>query len=348
MERARVDLLVAPPLTAERWPALVAALWPLAPERPICLLAPLAGDAILLGRDQCAPTVLGAAPPPLPVARRATGGRALRAGQGAFALLIVQPHSGALLPDGRPVPASKIVNRAVRPLLGALASLGVSAGYFGRDFVSVGGRPVAHVSWDARRAGPALFEAIVGVERPVLFADAYPGAPAAPAGEAPWAALAEVAPTVPRLPASDALCAALRRGFEVRLGTAPGEPQPAPEPAVPSWPGVDEELPPRASSLREVPIGRVHARVEIDELAPRRLALPEGTRVLARARLLGDFQADAESMSDLHERLRGCPATLLEVGGHIDRLFSPGSAGTLVGVRSLRPLADSILEAAAD
>ena len=335
MERPRVELFVAGPLRAEQWPRRLAALWPRTPSAPSCLVASFTGEALLLGRHQAKETVLRGSSVAVPIARRATGGRALLAAEGTFAIALALPRTGALLGDGRDVPASKIVNRFVRPALGALGALGVSAGYFGRDFISVSTRPVAHASFDAGRDGSALVEVHVGLTRPVAFAS-----------EPPWASLAELFPDrFAAPPPLEKILEALRRGFSERLGADLGEPQPALDAAEPAWPAVDEDLPPRASRLHEVPIGWVEARVELDQLAARRLGLPAEMPVIGRARLLGDFEADAPSIQGLERALAGCPASYDEIGRRIDEHLGPRSGGTIVGLKTLKPLADALLEA---
>ena len=361
MERPRAELFNAGPLRAEEWPGRLAALWPRAPAVPACLVAGLTGDAVLIGRFQSAATALRDVPDrpapgetgpsaALPIARRATGGRALRLGDGCLAIALVLPRTGALLADGRDVPAAKIVNRFVRPALGALAAAGVSAGWFGRDFISASSRPVAHVSFDAGSDGSALIEVHLGVGRAIALRESEPR----------WASLVELSPErFATLPSLDNWLRHLRRGFEERLGAVLGEPQPAPPAAQPAWPPVDEELPPRASTLREVPIGHVEARAELDELAGRRLTAaasgadatamnvaPGARKVLGRVRLLGDFQADAASVAALEASLRGCEATFEQVGARVDALFGTHARGTIVGLKTLAPLAEAIVEAA--
>ncbi len=345
-DSARVDFVASTPLRAVEWPRLVASLWPRAPELPTCLTAPLTGDAVLLGRFQCADSVLGESAE-LPVARRATGGRALRVGDGCQAFLLVLPDTGALLTEGRPVPAGKIVNRYVRPALGALAVFGASAGWFGRDFISVSGRPVAYVSFDATAEGAALVEVIFSFERPLLWEGAYPGVGPGPEGERPWAGLSEIVGPGRKLPTPAEWDAALRRGFEERLSATLGEAQPAPALSDTLWPAASEPLPPRGSPLFDVPIGHLEARVEIDQLAQMRRPELGTTRVLGRARLLGDFQAPAPSVARLEASLAGCAATFEQLGARVDATFGPTAGGTLVGLTSLRPIAEALLQAAA-
>jgi hypothetical protein len=326
----RAELLLAPATPAESWPSLVAALWPRAPERPTFLVAPLTGHALLLGRFQSVDAAVRErrdGPLETPVERRATGGRLLHVRDGCFGIALGMPDSGALLPGGEPVAPSKIVNRCVRPVLGALATLGVSAGYFGRDFISVGSRPVAYVSWDAQPGGAALFECLLGYEQPLAL-------------DAPWAALREVVPDrVQRAPDAPGFIASLRRGLAERLGAELAEPQPAPTPAGHAWPSPLEELPERRSSLHEIAIGAVEARVALGRAQ-------SGPQLIESARILGDFQCDAASLQRLEQSLSGCPATFEEVGRRVDAAFGPRGHGTIVGFKSLSPIAQAVIEAA--
>jgi hypothetical protein len=341
-------LLVADRVSAEDWPALLGQLWPSAvPERATCLVAPLSGEAVLLGRFQCKESVLASAARDLPVARRATGGRALLAGGGSLSLALVVPTTGALLPGDVALAKAKIVNRLVRPILGALGALGVSAGWFGRDFVTCARRPVACVSWDALPSGAVLFEAQIGFTRALLLPRELAGQPMRAQPEPAWAALSELVPErLPRMPELEVWLAALSRGFAERLGVTLEPPRPvallsAPAArAAPSWP--EGPLPPLSSLPREVPIGFVEARVGLDALASRRL----GAKVLSEARLLGDFQADSATLEALELSLRGCPATHAEVGLRIDAHFGSRGLGTMIGLKSLAPLADVVVEAA--
>jgi len=366
MDRPRAELFDAGSLRSSAWPARLAAFWPRTPSTPVCLIAGLTGDAVLIGRFQSAATALRGLSPGapsdsssaagstklgLPVARRATGGRALRLGDGCLAIAIVLPRTGALLADGRDVPAAKIVNRFVRPALGMLAASGVSAGWFGRDFISAASKPVAHVSFDAGADGSALIEVHLGVDRCVSL----------DASEPRWASLREIAPDrFAQLPPIERWIAHLRRGFEERLGAILGDAQAAPGAGQTAWPAVDEDLPSRASRLFEIPIGTLEARVELDDLAGRRLTAASSAatdetamnvatgarKVLGRVRLLGDFQADAASLAALEASLRGCPATFEQVGARIDALFGAHARGTIVGLKTLAPLAEAIVDAA--
>ncbi len=378
----RAELLLAPATPAERWPGLVANFWPLAPERPTCLVAPLSGDAELVGRfglnpeddprvweariastiadrhgiligsrtaeflrmgignangealtmdvrgreaaDQTRERVAtitsqeveAARGSGRALARRATGGQTLRAGDGCIAIALALPRTGALLQGGVDVPPNKIVNRFVRPVLGALAAHGLPAAYFGRDFISSHSTAVASVGWDALHAGPSLFECIVAFERPLRDAP-------------PWAVAGIARP--------HDFCQSLRRGFSERLSVELSEAQPAPAPREPAWPLVEH-----------LPSGRAERAIAIGTLVAFADAMSAGdsTPRLTRAALRGDFQADAESLAALEQSLAGCPAEYAEIGRRVDAAFGPRGRGAIVGLASLQPMAEALLEAA--
>jgi hypothetical protein len=89
------------------------------------------------------------------LSRRASGGAAVRVGDGTVHVAVALPRLGAVIA----CEPRAILNRHVRPLLGA-----IGGAYFGRDFVSVAHRPVAYVAFGHHaRAGRTLFEAFVAV-----------------------------------------------------------------------------------------------------------------------------------------------------------------------------------------
>jgi hypothetical protein len=97
--------------------------------------------------------------------RRGSGGPEVRVAVGSVHVLLSLASPGALVPCDE----KRIVNRHVRPLLRALTKTGHMAHYFGRDWVSVAGKPVAWVGFahDAttRRT---VFEAVVAVGAPYV------------------------------------------------------------------------------------------------------------------------------------------------------------------------------------
>jgi hypothetical protein len=95
--------------------------------------------------------------------RRGSGGPEVRVAPGSVHVLLSLASPAALVPCDE----KRIVNRHVRPLLRALTRTGHLAHYFGRDWVSVAGQPVAWVGFahDAttRRT---VFEALVAIGAP--------------------------------------------------------------------------------------------------------------------------------------------------------------------------------------
>lgn len=122
---------------------------------PVLVIADFAAPALLLGRHQRAASVVDLAVArarsvaPL---RRAGGGRALVAGDGIVGLFLHTPPGAPLA--AAPFPPDRTTNRYVRGLLAALRRLGArQAAWFGREFVSAGGRQLARVSQEGTPDG---------------------------------------------------------------------------------------------------------------------------------------------------------------------------------------------------
>ena len=97
--------------------------------------------------------------------RRGSGGPEVRVAPGSVHVLLSLASPGALVACDE----KRIVNRHVRPLLRALTRTGHLAHYFGRDWVSVAGHPVAWVGF-GHDAGTrrTVFEAVVAVGAPYV------------------------------------------------------------------------------------------------------------------------------------------------------------------------------------
>jgi hypothetical protein len=82
-------------------------------------------------------------------------------GAGSIYLGLALRDAGALMPGG----PAQVINRAVRPLLSALTkATGKRAAYFGRDWVSMNGVPIAAVSMGHdSTSGRTCFEAVIGL-----------------------------------------------------------------------------------------------------------------------------------------------------------------------------------------
>lgn len=325
--------------TPERFARIGAGLLAHMDERPDAVpqlvIAELAGDALLLGRHQRVSSALSRdAVAGLELVRRLGGGRTVRAGAGTIGVLLAVPSTGALLPA--PVGADKVINRYVR---GLLAGLSLAAGesavhYFGRDFLSAESRQLGVVSQDGTPRGAAIFEAVVGVERNLAL---DPALVCYPAHEDPRAAgpepvalaalwkqahsFAEIADRIVTGYTRVYGCEAVRSAEALPEGAAPA-------PAV-----SEDEAGWEESGVADVAIGFAEALVRHD-----------GATV-GEARIRGDFVAPAFAVRQLEAQLAGCPLTFEAVGARVDAAFrQPGAA--VIGLRSLRVLADAVLAAA--
>jgi hypothetical protein len=102
-------------------------------------VAELVEDGELLGAFQRR----GDARTDLPLARRATGGGSVRAGDGVIHCVLALATPSAVVTANE----DQILNRYVRPFLAAITKVAAPAHYFGRDWISVSHRPAAHVSF---------------------------------------------------------------------------------------------------------------------------------------------------------------------------------------------------------
>lgn len=185
-------------------------------SRPELEIAWCADDAVLLGAFQ------RACDGPPEAILRGTGGCAVRVGTGTLHVLVALPEIDH--------DESVIVNRQVRPLLRAIRGR-----YFGRDWVDVDHRPVAHVGFAHERAtGRTVFEAFLAVRTPFAVSPR-----ASYMGKSP-ATLEEL-----RGPIDDA---ALVRAIVDAYGYPSTSPSPASQPTTPSarpWTArVDEAIGP--------------------------------------------------------------------------------------------------------
>jgi hypothetical protein len=121
-------------------------------------------EVVLLGAFQRAAGL--AVVPGTPLARRCSGGPAVRVGPGTVHVALSLDNPASLVPCDE----KRIVNRHVRPLLRALTragGTGAVAHFFGRDWISVAHRPIAWVGFAHDSATRrTLFEAFVAVRTP--------------------------------------------------------------------------------------------------------------------------------------------------------------------------------------
>lgn len=128
--------------------------------------------ARLLGRFERNRPVAG---DPTPTFRRGSGGGALVFGSGRVYVNLRLETPSTLTP----CEPAKLLNRYVRPLLRALTKIAGPSHYFGRDWISCGGAPIASVGFAHHaRTGRAMVESVIAFSE--SFVPFFPGAATAP------------------------------------------------------------------------------------------------------------------------------------------------------------------------
>ena len=248
-------------------------------------------DAVLLGALQRACD----APPGAIL--RGTPGCAVRVGPGTLHVLLAIARLD--------VDETKILNRHVRPLLRA-----IGARYFGRDWLDVGGHPIAHVGFaHARASGRTVVEAFVAVRTPFAL-----GARPSYLGKTPSTLEALRGK---KIDDDEIVEAVVRAYIESRTPTPPRTPTPSPTRTA--------TLTPWAACVDEA-IGPVCA----------------GRDEAGRMRVGGEWMASFDAVTDLEDRL----ARGESVRAAVDAAFgAPHTA--LFGVRSLGSFAIALERACA-
>jgi hypothetical protein len=273
-------------------------------------------EAVLVGAFQRGAGI----PPEWPLVRRGSGGHEVRVAPGTVHVALALAHPGALpgFADEK-----RIVNRAVRPLLRALARTGSLAHYFGRDWVSVEHRPVAWVGFAHDAASRrTLFEAFVGVRTPFAL-----GPRVSFLGKA-VAALESLRerPLEPAGSTAERLASAVVDAYVAQAGGEARDLAPAEVAAAASGAGDDPRAEPPWEATCEEAIGLVGAG-------------PDARGVL---RVGGDLLVSRDALARLEERLAG--ATTADIPRVVDEtLAAPGVA--LDGVKSLASIADVVARA---
>jgi hypothetical protein len=273
-------------------------------------------DAVLVGAFQRGADMA----PEWPLVRRGSGGPEVRVAPGTVHIALALAHPGAL---PRFADEKRIVNRAVRPLLRALAQTGSLAHYFGRDWVSVEHRPVAWVGFAHDAASRrTLFEAFVGVRTPFALGPraSFLGKAAATLEslrERPLEPLERSASTAERLASAVVDAYVAHAGGEAR-DLAPAEVS-----AAGAGASDDPRSEPPWAATCEEAIGLVGA----------------GLDARGVLRVGGDLLVSRDALARLEERLAGAaPADVPRVVD--ETLAAPGVA--LHGVKSLTSIADVV------
>lgn len=258
-------------------------------------------SGILLGSFQRATD----APAGLSTLRRATGGAAVNVGEGTLHVLLSLASPSALIPCDE----DKILNRHVRPILRALTRSGALAHYFGRDWLSVGHRPAAHVAFAHLRAsGRTVVEAFVAVSTPFALHERGSYMQKAPG------TLDEIRGVpMDRSKLERAVRAAFGEGLVPIVGSLTLADQVDP-PAEPPWEAALDEA-----------IGPLSA----------------GRDALGVVRLGGELMASADAVEELETRLHDAPRQPLDA--LVEAVFSaPHTA--LFGVKNLRSIRDVLAQ----
>lgn len=304
---------------------------------PTLVVAELAGPALLLGRHQRATSALDRAKVEaagLPVHRRIGGGRTLHLPEGSLGVYLALPRIGSLL--AAPVGPDKFLNRYVRGLTGGLTLAGAAKGvhWFGRDFLSADSRQLGRISQDGLPEGPVLLEAFVSVHEPIDSGRAFSAYPEHEDPRADGPAPVALSEWLGEAADPQAIAGKIAEGYARVYGASVARWDEALPEGAAIVPAVDEaEEGFDDSGVADVPIGFAEALVKHDGA------------VIEQVRLRGDFIAPAFVLRDLEDQLVGCPLEFTAIGQKVDDAFQrPGAM--VLGLRSLRVLADAVLAAA--
>lgn len=318
-------------LEARLWPAATA--WALdfaqSSQQAILLSARLAGGVLSLGRFQRASDTLNSEGIESAPVRRLASGRTCALGEGIVAVALAVPHRDWLSEDRElPLPLAKTLNRGVRGILAGLGRLGVSASYFGRDFVSVDSGQAGLLSFEASESGATVIECLLATSThwwpPENFLKK--ALPNHSRGFPP----PTIIPTLDSLP-TQKLAIELARGYRDRSDwNLRAIALPWPAPAILELP-APAELPFR-SQEHALPLG--HFRIS--------LAVSQGK--LSDFSLSGEFLADSPGQEKLAQTLKGKrphPDSFVEALGPILN----SESHTILGVPKLEALHEAFEEA---
>lgn len=306
-------------------------------DEPVVCVYDVPGDVLALGRYHALPRP-GATD--VTLVRRLGGGRVAPLGTGFIGVTLCLPHRAALVADEPAALApEQVLNRAVRPLLGALEALGVAAYYPGRDTVTVDGRIVASLDFDVADDGATIVEMVVAAGRSFalvsrLLDRADPEGVVWGEFVAPESATS-IAERLGRTPTVEEMAGALALGCERRLGSrtrAVEEPPPrgVPDTAWLAAAGLPAHLDRHARVRQMLGVLDVHAAASagrVEEL-----------------RLCGDFIAPSGTIARLEAALRGCELERAALVERIRRTVVPPTEFVL-GIRPLDAIADAVLSA---
>lgn len=322
----RLGLVDAGVLDARRWPDACRTL--VARAEPRLMVARLSGAVASLGRWQRRSSVLTGHALQTPPVRRVTGGRAAALGEGLLAVAIALPHRSWLLSDEPAgLQASKLLNRGIRGVLAGLGSMGVSAKYFGRDYVSVDSAQAGLAGFEIAPDGVALVECVLAAETHwwlPAHLDALPQRPPVRGVPGPGHISKLVGCSSSRL--LEHVAQGYRATFEIDTLAESFDDVPAPfeEPA---------DLPLR-SKLHPTPAGFCEAQVRL-----------ENARI-AECRFHGGFNADSGGILALQQALVGALPSIDDIAPRMNDVYR-NAGHAILGVVDLEVFATALLEACA-
>lgn len=323
-------------LDARQWPTLTARALRVASESGTAqfVCARLTGGVIALGRHQDAADALTSHALATRPIRRIGGGRTVALGEGTIAIAVAVPQRHWFADDGQTdLAASKVLNRGVRGILGGLARLGIVAGYFGRDFISVDAHQAGLLSFDIDGTGATIIECVLAAEAHWWPPEGFLSLPPPAFGRG-----------FPEPKAIDRLAG--RRAREVadalveahveRFGWLLDESSVALQSRHP-----DDEIapfadPPALSSRsrpHELPLGHLIVGVQMN-----------GER-MEDLSITGEFLADSAGLERLRREGRGVVPSFEEMGRILNAVYSD-PAHTMLGVPDLAVIAEAIVRTA--
>lgn len=322
----RLALVDAGVLEARVWPDACRAL--VARAEPLLMVARLSGAVASLGRWQRQASVLTAHPLETAPVTRVTGGHAAALGEGLLAVAIVLPHRSWLVSDApAELPASRLLNRAVRGVLVGLGLMGVSAKYFGRDYVSVESAQAGLVGFDIAPSGVALVECVLAAEAHwwlPAHLDALPARPPVRGVPGPGHIQNLAGCSSARL--LERVAEGYRSTFDLDTFAEAYD-----------WSRVPFEAPadlPLRSTLHPTPSGFVEAQARL-----------QNGRI-AECRFHGDFNADSAGILSLQQALAGVSPAMDDIAPRMNDVYRD-AGHTILGVEDLKVFATALLEACA-
>ncbi|HET6370777.1 MAG TPA: lipoate protein ligase C-terminal domain-containing protein [Nitrospiria bacterium] len=296
----------------------------------LLLIVEPAGSAAVLGRYQRAASALR--PERVgrtSILRRRSGGKTVFLGEGVVYVGLVLPSLDYFIRERFPV--DRTVNRYIRPILGALEAFGgVSAFYYGTDYIILNRKRAGYISFDVNERGVVLMEAVIGVSKEWRVPTKMIGYPLQtierPLGDT------TMEEALGRRVELDEFASALTARFEGRYGAAF-------EREKTSMHGTERASetfvnPSNGrSSLRETAIGFFEADAEVS------------SGRIRRVNLYGDFIANSPAIRSLQDELTGCPVDDAAIREKVEEVFHrPGNF--MIGLRPISLIAEVVMEAA--